>query len=222
MPRITFIRSAFVYVLVAVCSPAQTAKANLCDASAHLAAQETRVPVEVLLTITRVETGRHDRQNDPWPWTVNHAGNGTWFPTEDAARKYVFSRVKNGESNLDIGCFQINYRWHADGFRDLDAMFDPDLNALYAAKFLATLHAEFGDWTEAVGAYHSRTPQLADRYKDKFREFRARLTDTQIQDRKPPLTQASWIEGGHTARAGSLFVADGDNVAPLIDLGGSR
>lgn len=218
MPRVTLVRLVFVYVLVVGCLSAQIAKANLCDAAAYLAAQETRVPVDVLLAITRVETGRSNHGNEPWPWTVNNAGNGTWFDNEDAARRFVYSRVKSGASNLDIGCFQINYRWHAKGFRDLDAMFDPDLNALYAAQFLESLYQEFGDWTAAAGAFHSRTPEFADRYKAKFEDFRTHLAS--FVGVKSPRARKQGLGLGNDTKPtpGSLFFADAANVTPLIDL----
>ncbi len=56
-------------------------------------------------------------------------------------------------------------------------MFDPVANARYAARFLAELHAEFGDWSQAVGAYHSRTQVHAQRYRGRFHDFLARLGD---------------------------------------------
>jgi soluble lytic murein transglycosylase-like protein len=68
-----------------------------------------------------------------------------------------------GARSYDVGCFQINYRWHGQHFASLDQMFDPDANAAYAARFLSELYAEFGDWSRAAGAYHSRTPVLSPR-----------------------------------------------------------
>jgi soluble lytic murein transglycosylase-like protein len=47
-------------------------------------------------------------------------------------------------------------------------MFDPVANADYAARFLRDLHAETGDWIEAAGLYHSRTPKFRDRYAARF------------------------------------------------------
>ena len=56
---------------------------------------------------------------------------------------------------------QINYRWHGHAFPSLEAMFDPEWTATYAAQFLRTLYEERGDWSAAAGAYHSLTPELA-------------------------------------------------------------
>lgn len=212
------LRLIFVYVLVVGVLATQMASANVCDAAAHRAAEQTGVPVDVLLTITRLETGRSQQNGNPWPWTVNHAGDGTWFPSEDDARSYVFSKIKRGASNIDIGCFQINYHWHSDGFRSLDDMFNPDLNALYAASFLDRLHAEFGDWVEAAGAYHSRTPEFAGKYKAKFREFKARVDRLEPMD-VPPVRRSSRYA---SQSAGSLFVTNADGVTPFIDFGGSN
>jgi hypothetical protein len=203
--------------LVIVCVSAPAVAANICDGAARRAAAETRVPVDVLLAITRLETGR-GKNADPWPWAVNHAGDGTWFKSEDEARSFVFSRVKRGVSNIDIGCFQINYRWHAEGFRSLDDMFDPDLNARYAAEFLMQLYREFGDWTEAAGAYHSRTPEFAQRYIAKFRGLRARVADIGIPLEEAP-TQKSFIRRAGKAKAGSVFLSDATGATPFIDFG---
>ena len=40
---------------------------------------------------------------------------------------------------------QINYRWHGHAFPSLEAMFDPEWTATYAAQFLRTLYEERGE-----------------------------------------------------------------------------
>jgi len=47
-------------------------------------------------------------------------------------------------------------------------MFDPDINATYAAKYLTELYHETGSWAQAAGYYHSRTPEYAQRYAKRF------------------------------------------------------
>jgi soluble lytic murein transglycosylase-like protein len=104
-------------------------------------------------------------------------GTGKWFDTRAAARAYAQAHFDAGARSFDVGCFQINYRWHGQAFASIDAMFDPEANALYAARFLARLYRETGDWTEAAGAYHSRTPAFADRYAERFDRIRTGLAD---------------------------------------------
>lgn len=141
--------------------------ARLCDDAAWQAAGETGVPVRVMLALTRVETGR-DQRKSPWPWAVNQGGEGLWFDTRPEAEAYAAAQIAAGASNLDIGCFQLNWGWHGRAFPSVAAMFDPLANARYAARYLKGKYAGTGDWSKAAGAYHSATPDLAKRYRQRF------------------------------------------------------
>jgi hypothetical protein len=148
-------------------------EADLCRDAVRSVSLSSGVPADVLLAITLTETGR-DRGNgpEPWPWAVNHAGESYWFPDRPSARDYVADQLARGETNLDIGCFQLNHRWHGDAFASIDAMFDPVANATYAAAYLTRLEAGTGDWSVAAGAYHSRTEANATRYRNRFDAMR--------------------------------------------------
>ncbi|WP_299847468.1 transglycosylase SLT domain-containing protein [uncultured Roseovarius sp.] len=160
-------------VFVANASFARSETGNICDQVARKASAESGVPFSVLWSITRTETGRsRNGKLRPWPWTVNMEGAGHWFDTQDAARAFVFKHFKRGARSFDIGCFQINYKWHGASFRSIEHMFDPLENARYAAAFLQRLYRESGDWSVAVGAYHSRTPEYAKRYVARFDRIR--------------------------------------------------
>ncbi|MEE3317748.1 MAG: transglycosylase SLT domain-containing protein [Pseudomonadota bacterium] len=151
---------------------------EVCDAAARYAASQTGVPLSVLLAITRTETGRkHGGKFAPWPWTVNMEGAGKWFDDVDQALAYVERHHSAGARSFDVGCFQLNYKWHGQNFSSIPNMFDPRENALYAASFLRDLYGELGDWEKAAGAYHSRTKKYADRYKKRFRSLRAQFLD---------------------------------------------
>ncbi len=166
--------------------------AALCDRAAQRAALAEDVPLDVLKAIARVETGR--TQNgalEPWPWTVNREGQGYWFASEVEAKSYVFDIFKSGVRSFDVGCFQINYRWHGKAFRSIDAMFDPDENATYAARFLAQLYAELGSWPAAAGAYHSRTQHLAASYSDRFQTVLAQLDGSGTALERDPFTASA-------------------------------
>ena len=165
------------FVLAVFAAPPVMAEPALCDAAARDAARETGVPVELLLTLTRVETGRGgvDGAPEPWPWTLNMGGDGSWHDSPAAALSAAQRAIAAGSRNVDIGCFQINYRWHGHSFPSLEAMMDPRGNALYAAHFLGDLYGEFGNWIEAVGVFHSRNPVHSARYLARFHEIRAAL-----------------------------------------------
>ncbi|MCZ4352892.1 transglycosylase SLT domain-containing protein [Roseovarius aestuarii] len=163
----------FATLSVALGNTAHASVRDVCDKAAAEASQSTGVPVSVLRALTRIETGRtRSGHLQPWPWTVNMEGVGKWFATRAEAQKYAKQYYKSGARSFDVGCFQINYRWHGNQFASIDEMFDPFLNARYAAKFLKNLYKETGDWTAAAGAYHSRTPKYASRYTTLFVRMR--------------------------------------------------
>ncbi len=147
----------------------------ICEQAAQTVSRESGVPLSVLMAISLNETGKKTNGTfRPWPWTVNMEGKGHWFDTLDEARAFVFKNYKRGARSFDIGCFQVNYKWHGQAFRSIDEMFDPMANARYAARFLSALHEEKGNWEAAAGAYHSRTRKYADRYAARFKTFRAK------------------------------------------------
>jgi hypothetical protein len=157
-------------ILCALAAAAEArADSQVCDAAAAAAAAETGVPLPILMAIARAESGRApdgDPGADPapWPWTLNAGGTGAWFATRAAALARAEALREEGETNFDLGCFQISHHWHAAAFPSLDAMLDPMANARYAAGYLAALHAETGDWRAAAAAYHSRDPARAEAY----------------------------------------------------------
>ncbi|WP_366871107.1 transglycosylase SLT domain-containing protein [uncultured Ruegeria sp.] len=174
----------FLFLTHVLMTPAVFAMPNardgICDQAARRAALAEDVPLDVLRAIARVETGRtRDGSLEPWPWTINVEGQGYWFTSEVEAKSYVFKIFKAGVRSFDVGCFQINYRWHGKAFRSIDAMFDPDENAAYAAGLLKQLHVELGSWPAAAGAYHSRTQSLAEAYRGRFQTILAQLDGTQ-------------------------------------------
>ena len=154
----------------------EDAIASICDVVNAAAARAQNMPSDALYAITLSETGRtRGGAFRPWPWTVNMEGRGFWFDTREEAYAYVMERYNAGARSFDVGCFQINYKWHGMNFESIEAMFDPMINATYAAKMLSGLYDEFGDWTKAAGAYHSRTETYASRYRTRYARIRGRL-----------------------------------------------
>ncbi len=154
----------------------EAAISSICDAVSAAAARAQNMPADALYAITLSETGRTRGGGfRPWPWTVNMEGRGFWFDTREEAYAYVMERYNAGARSFDVGCFQINYKWHGMNFESIDAMFDPMTNATYAAQLLSGLYDEFGDWTKAAGAYHSRTETYASRYRTRYARIRGRL-----------------------------------------------
>ena len=134
-----------------------------------IAAAETSqaIPAHLLRAISLAESGRwdpHDQASVAWPWTVTARGTGQFFPTKEAAVNAVRALQESGVRNIDVGCLQINLRYHPQAFADLETAFDPAANAAYAARFLAALNHQTGSWT-AAARYHSATPKFARPYR---------------------------------------------------------
>ncbi len=200
--------------------PTTAATADLpaiCEAAAAQASKASGVPISVLKAIALTETGRRaDGVFRPWPWTVNMEGKGFWFDTRPEAQAFVDKNFDRGARSFDVGCFQINYRWHHEHFASKEEMFDPAKNAAYAAEFLSNLFAEQGSWEKAAGAYHSRTAVHAEGYSKRFQTLRAKFAHEDgvpLPDIPAPLLAS--IEPDATSEAPRL------NSYPLLQRGGA-
>ena len=169
----------------------------ICDAVSETAAREAGLPTAMLRALTRTETGRaRSGRLEPWPWTINMEGAGHWFDNRDDALAFAQKHHARGATSFDVGCFQINYRWHHQAFPSVEAMFDPLENARYAARYLLELKSETDDWRKAVGHYHSRTPARAEKYVTRYARIKDRLqppVETDLQLTRPPAKPVAFV-----------------------------
>lgn len=141
-----------------------------CVSSLVQAAARHGVPPDLMLALGHAESG--------WKaYAVNSAGTSHFPQTAAAAVALVRGEQARGVTSIDVGCGQINLRWHADAFGDLVDAFDPERNAEYAARFLAELEATHGDWPTAVAHYHSNDRQAQQAYLDRVYQRLAILQD---------------------------------------------
>jgi hypothetical protein len=148
--------------------------ADLCAAAIDAAERDYRMPSKLLRAISLGESGRwleDEGRSVSWPWTVTNGGSGQYFPTKQAAIAEVRRLWGKGERNIDVGCMQINLRAHPEAFDTLESAFDPQTNVAYSADFLDKLREQQGSWQMAVGYYHSATPELNKRYRDKIADL---------------------------------------------------
>ncbi len=142
-----------------------------CEYLAKDAEKRYGLPENVLLSISRVESGykKVDGVTRAWPWTLNAGGDSAYFQTKEEALVSLKERIKKGVTNIDIGCMQLNYRWHKKFFNNLSDMMRPANNVDYSARFLKKLHKRHGSWEKAVKYYHSSKSKYNVKYYKKVR-----------------------------------------------------
>lgn len=144
---------------------------HLCiDQTARLEKSEN-IPAHLLTAISLAETGRWHKNSKEiiaWPWTIMANGKGQYFDTKEEALAEVEILLTEGLRNIDVGCMQINLKYHENAFESLSQALDPKTNTEYAVTFLKKLYDKKKNWMKAVGAYHSNTPKKNLKYRAKL------------------------------------------------------
>lgn len=143
---------------------------DLCKSATYQIEKKFNIPENLLRAISLTESGRwveQEKANIAWPWTVASGRAGEFFPSKRAAIEHVKKLQAQGVKNIDVGCMQINLRYHPNAFQSLEEAFDPHRNANYAADFLSRLFNETKSWTAAAGRYHSSEPTKNMYYREK-------------------------------------------------------
>ena len=209
--------AAFALSMPATWSAAETAdySATLCERALVNGARRGGVPKQVLHAISLTETGRKTNGRlRPWPWAINREGKGFWFKSQDEAIAFARESLRQGRKSFDVGCTQINYRWHGHAFSSLEQMFDPEATATYAAQFLRTLYEERGSWSEAAGAYHSLTPELAGLYRTRVDRILASIDPDAVGNTGPVLAVDA-PAGSRSTRGARRAAARSEMIAKI-------
>ena len=123
-----------------------------CEREMARAAQMENIPLPVLYSVGLTETGQRGPLQ-PYAMNVDGASVSNASLSE-AVMRFHAARAR-GAKFIDVGCMQINHRFHSGKFESLEAMFDPHRNVFYAARFLKQLRARESSWTLAVARYNA-------------------------------------------------------------------
>ncbi|MFN3622628.1 MAG: lytic transglycosylase domain-containing protein [Hyphomicrobium sp.] len=143
---------------VCICSLPSRAELNVCEQELVRAAATHNVPLGMLYAIGLSESGRGGQLQ---PYALNIDGRAAYDLSKPEAMRAFRKAQLGGAKFIDIGCMQINHRYHSERFETLEDMFDPAKNVAYAARFLSELKEREGTWTKAIARYHagpSNTP----------------------------------------------------------------
>lgn len=140
---------------------------TFCEMAAIHHEHENGLPRALLAAVAMAESGRYSqktRKARAWPWTINAEGRPYYFKTKREAIEKTQNLLDSGMRSIDIGCMQVNLRYHPDAFASLEDAFDPMTNVAYGADFLMRLRERTGSWQQAVANYHSQTASRGGRY----------------------------------------------------------
>lgn len=182
------------------------AAANPCLEAAREAQASYGIPNDLLVGIVATESGGD-------PFATNHRGDGRYHASADDAVHYVRGLRARGEESVDVGCAQINMRWHPEAFDTVRDGFDPESNLDYAAKYLVKLAGPEQDWSEAVGKYHSPSrPGRAAAYRERVEaNLDSNVTlSTKSLEREGRAPDTSYKAGNEVARVSEMDGAIGN------------
>ena len=164
--------SIFLFLIKSACS-AYPSNSKSCEIVIKNIENLTDIPENLLSSVGKAEAGRilENNKHVIWPWTVNHAGKSLFFDTKKQMKKYVLENVEKKDFNLDVGCMQINLKWHKNNFKKISDMFAVEPNVSYAASFLLQLKNKHGSWDKAIKHYHSSDPKKNKPYLIKVKHF---------------------------------------------------
>jgi hypothetical protein len=128
------------------------ASTGICEREISSAARKYQIPEGILYSVGLTETGR---KGSLQPWSLNVEGKAHFADSAEEAIEVFDEAKRDGAALIDLGCMQINHRYHGEHFTGVAEMLDPKKNVEYAAKFLAQLHAKHVTWTMAVARYHA-------------------------------------------------------------------
>ncbi|WP_304618190.1 lytic transglycosylase domain-containing protein [Paracoccus sp. (in: a-proteobacteria)] len=229
MCRVTILAALVLTMLLPHQGRAMTEPLPDCESLAEAAGAEAGIPPGLMTAIAHVESGRsHQGRLRAWPWTLNQGGRGSYHDSRAEAMQRLSLILASGVTNVDIGCMQINWRWHRQEFESEAAMMDPVGNTRYAARHLASLYTLHGDWTQAVAAYHAGDPSRGGHYQAKVAAAHRALGQsapyrTASADpipATPSLPEGGvWIDGTPEILGEATLVADASGYAEPVHPG---
>lgn len=215
MRRTIVLVIAALVTLTALATPAQAGRDV--PAAYVTAASRHGVPPAILYAVALAESrmALGNGMSRPWPWTLNVAGQGHYFP-DRASACAALQRHLRSTRNVDVGITQINVRHNPDlygqgrRFADPCAALDPYANLDEAARLLRRHYGVTRNWLDAAGRYHRPAGGApAERYRRIVAQNLARLqaaVDTMPAD--PPEVASL---GAMVSEAEAL----GNDVSPI-------
>lgn len=127
-----------------------------CRKNIEFIEKELKLPNKLLVSISLTETGRNfNGKFQTWPWSLNVSGKTHYFANKIKMKTFLMKKLKSNITNIDIGCMQINYKYHINDLSKVDFFLDPYNNVKWGGDFLKRLYERHKSWNMAISRYHS-------------------------------------------------------------------
>ena len=153
---------------------------NICNFYTEKFGKKFNLPTNLLTSISLVESGikKENKNFSSWPWTLNVEGKPIYFDTKEDVINHL--EQNRDKKSIDVGCMQINTKYHMNNFDSFAQMIEPEENVRYAAIFLAKLFKRHKSWNKAISRYHSSNPNKQRKYLKKVYSFWNNLRQKKI------------------------------------------
>lgn len=111
---------------------------------------KTSVPADILYALAAKETNvkMNNGTVAPWPFTLNVNGKGYWYASYEDMMTAAYEFLNEGITSIDIGLFQVNWRWNGHRVQSIEELGEPKKMALWLRKFFLSItkNIETGLW----------------------------------------------------------------------------
>ena len=125
------------------------------DCPTLIARTEARrnIPRGLLMAIALTESGTG---GTPSPYAMNIAGRSHFARSGQEMANIISANWSRGVRSIDVGCMQVNLKYHGGNFARLTDLLNSVTNVEYGASYLIKLATESGSWKNAVMSYHNK------------------------------------------------------------------
>lgn len=145
----------------------------------------TKVPADILyaLAVQESNTKMNNKTVQPWPFTIHDGKKGKRYANYEDMVGAANQLIANGQRSIDIGWFQVNWRWHGHRVKSVEELSVPWNNGIVASQILIEQYNKHKNWAIAAGRYHnpSNTDGLADKYQDQYLDKLKRIQNGSYQ-----------------------------------------
>lgn len=150
-----FVSTTLIALAAAAAIVPSAASAQGADCASLIARTEStrNIPRGLLMAIAVTESALNGRPN---PFAMNIAGRSYFANGYQDMANVISANWSRGVKSIDVGCMQVNLKYHGMKFARMTDLLDPNTNVQYGASFLISLATQAGSWKDAVMSYHNK------------------------------------------------------------------